>query len=122
VVGLVITVAILAVMWNAARDVYRRLMDAVDPGLVEQVTAILAAVDGVDRVDAVRIRWIGHELHAEAEITSAGDLTLTEAHDVAEHAHHLLLHEVPRLTDLIIHSSPSATDGVDPHALTGHHR
>jgi cation diffusion facilitator family transporter len=121
VVGLVITVAILVVVKNAARDIYRRLMDAVDPRLVETVTAILAGVDGVDGVDAVRIRWIGHELHAEAEITSAGDLKLADAHDVAERARHLLLHQVPRLTQATIHSSPASADGVDPHALTGHH-
>ncbi len=36
VVGLVITVAILAVLYQAAREVWRRLMDAVDPALVDQ--------------------------------------------------------------------------------------
>jgi len=120
-VGLLITVAILLVVKGAARDIYRRLMDAVDPALVEQVTAILAGVDGIESVDAVRIRWIGHELHAEAEVTSDGKLTLTQAHDVAEHAHHHLLHEVPRLAQVTIHSSPVVASGLDPHALTAHH-
>jgi cation diffusion facilitator family transporter len=36
VVGLVITVAILAVLRQAAREIYRRLMDAVDPSLAGQ--------------------------------------------------------------------------------------
>jgi len=121
IVGLVITVAILVVVRNAARDIYRRLMDAVDPALVEQVTAILDGVDGIDAVEAVRIRWVGHELHAEAEVTSDGKLTLAEAHDVAEHAHHHLLHEIPRLAQATIHSSPVASDGSDPHSLTAHH-
>jgi len=121
IVGLAITVAILVVVKNAARDIYRRLMDAVDPGLVEQVTAILAGVDGIEGVEAVRIRWVGHALLAEAEVTSNGALTLAQAHDVAEHAHHHLLHEVPRLAWATIHSSPPARDGVDPHALTAHH-
>jgi cation diffusion facilitator family transporter len=121
IVGLVITVPILMVVKSAARDIYRRLMDAVDPALVDQVTAILADVEGVEAVDAVRIRWVGHELRAEAEISSNGALTLTEAHDVAEHAHHHLLHEVPRLAQATIHSSPAPSDGVDPHALTAHH-
>lgn len=121
IVGLAITLAILVVVKNAARDIYRRLMDAVDPALVEQVTAILAGVDGIDAVEAVRIRWVGHELHAEAEVTSDGKLTLAQAHDVAEHARHHLLHEVPRLAQATIHSSPSAHEGVDPHSLTAHH-
>nr|MDQ2729192.1 cation diffusion facilitator family transporter [Actinomycetota bacterium] len=122
IVGLLITVAILAVVTNAARDIYRRLMDAVDPALVGQVTGVLVGVEGVEAVDAVRIRWVGHELRAEAEVTSDGALTLAQAHDVAEHAHHHLLHEVPRLAQVTIHTSPSADDGTDPHALTAHHR
>jgi cation diffusion facilitator family transporter len=122
IVGLVITVAILSVVKNAAVAVYRRLMDAVDPNLVKQVTTLLEGEDGVDGVDGVRIRWIGHELHAEAEITSAGDLTLDQAHQVAERAHHRLLHDVPRLAQATIHTSPSPIAGVDPHALTEHHR
>jgi len=40
-VGLVITVAILAVLRQAAREIYRRLMDAVDPALVEQAERTL---------------------------------------------------------------------------------
>lgn len=37
VVGLLITVAILFVLKDGAREVYRRLMDSVDPTLVEKV-------------------------------------------------------------------------------------
>src|SRR6266508_5861799 len=37
IVGLGITVAIVAVLRDAAREVYRRLMDAVDPDLVDRV-------------------------------------------------------------------------------------
>jgi cation diffusion facilitator family transporter len=121
IAGLGITAAIAVVVANAARDIYRRLMDAVDPGLVDRVTLILGGVDGIDDVEAVRIRWVGHELHAEAEVTSDGHLTLAEAHDLAEHARHRLLHEVPRLAQATIHSSPAAADGSDPHGLTAHH-
>jgi cation diffusion facilitator family transporter len=123
VVGVVITLAILIVVKNAARDIYRRLMDAVDPTLVEQVKAILAGVDGIDAIEAVRIRWVGHELRAEVEVTSDGNLRLAEAHEVAEHARHHLLHQVRRLAQATIHSSPAAGegDGTDPHSLTAHH-
>jgi cation diffusion facilitator family transporter len=47
VVGLVITVAILAVLRQAAREIYRRLMDAVDPALIDQVEQTLRATPGV---------------------------------------------------------------------------
>lgn len=121
IVGLVITAAVVAVAWRAGYDVYCRLMDAVDPALVPQVAGILASVDGITAVDAVRIRWVGHELHAEVEVTSDAELTLAQAHEVAEHAHHHLLHEVPRLAQATIHTSPTAAPGADPHATTAHH-
>jgi cation diffusion facilitator family transporter len=60
VVGLVITVAILGVLRSAVRQVGARLMDAVDPGLVDQATAAVTSVPGIDSVGELRIRWIGH--------------------------------------------------------------
>src|SRR5579859_7943373 len=88
IVGLVITLAILAVVRNAARDIYRRLMDAVDPALVDQVSAILAGIDGIDSVEAVRIRWVGHHLRAECEVIVDADASAVQAHQVAVSAEH----------------------------------
>lgn len=120
-VGLLITLAILGVLKNAARDIYRRLMDSVDPDLVELARGVLSAVPGVDRVARVRMRWVGHELLAEADVAIDGRLTLAEGHAVAESAHHELLHRVPRLAAATIHVDPSPTAGTAHHELTAHH-
>jgi cation diffusion facilitator family transporter len=120
VVGLVITVAILGVLRGAARDVYRRLMDAVDPALIDQVEHEAAKVSGIAQVDNVRVRWVGHELRAELNVTVDRDLRVHEAHDVAEEVRHALLHRVPRLTDATIHTDPLG-GGDDPHEVTAHH-
>jgi cation diffusion facilitator family transporter len=120
--GLAITVGILSVIRRAALDIYRRLMDAVDPALVGRIEAVLGTTPGVEQVDAVRVRWIGHQLHAEAEIVSDATMSLAAAHDVAELARHRLLHDVRRLTDATIHSSPTVGAGPDPHGVTAHHR
>ena len=121
IVGLLITVAILFVLRAAARDIYRRLMDSVEPGLVDDIHRVLASVPGVQAVESVRIRWLGHELRAEAEIVSDADLRLADAHAIAEDAHHRLLHEIRRLTQATIHTSPCGHDGRDHHATTAHH-
>lgn len=57
-VGLAITVAIGFVLTDAARRIYRRLMDAVDPTVVDQAEATLRAVPGVRDVAALGARWI----------------------------------------------------------------
>ncbi len=121
IVGLVITVMILVVLRDAARDIYRRLMDSVDADLVDRTRSVLRGVTGVQDVDSVRIRWIGHELRAEADVVVDCDLTITQAHDILEEAHHHLLHEIPRLNDATIHASPCGHDGRDHHARTAHH-
>jgi cation diffusion facilitator family transporter len=121
IVGLVITVLILGVLMNVVRDIYRRLMDSVDPDLVDQVAQVLAGVPGIERVEDVRIRWIGHELRAEARVVSPGDLSLSEAHAIGEEGHHRLLHDVPWLAEAILHTDPLEPAGHDPHQEVANH-
>ena len=121
IVGLLITVAILVVLRGAARDIYRRLMDAVDPDLVDAAQAALTQVPGVQGVDAVRLRWIGHRMRAEADITVDRALTVVDAHAISDHAQHRLIHQVPRLDAATVHVNPSPVPGVDDHPATGHH-
>src|SRR5439155_18991122 len=83
VVGLLITVAILAVLRQAAREIYRRLMDAVEPALVDQVEQTLRATSGVLGVGQVRLRWIGHNLRAECEVIVDAGASAVQAHQVA---------------------------------------
>jgi cation diffusion facilitator family transporter len=117
VIGLLITVAILFVLRDAAREVYRRLMDAVDPALLAEAERTVAATPGVRAVGELRMRWIGHSLRAEVELVVDPDLPLRDGHLIAHEAEHRLLHAVPRLSAAIVHVQP----GADEHALTAHH-
>jgi cation diffusion facilitator family transporter len=121
IVALVITSSISVVLFGAVREVYRRLMDSVDPALVDQVEEVLRSSPGVEAVERVRIRWVGHDLRAEVDVISDRHLSLVEAHAIATEAHHRLLHEVPRLAEAVIHTSPSDGGGVDPHGPVAHH-
>jgi cation diffusion facilitator family transporter len=107
VVGLVISAAILKVLHTAARDIHGRLMDRIDPALVDRIERELGDVDGIDAVDRVRVRWIGHELHADADVAVDGGLELAATHDILEDARHHLLHTVPRLGDVLLHANPA---------------
>jgi cation diffusion facilitator family transporter len=115
IVGLLITVAILAVLRTAVRDIYRRLMDAVDPALVDQAEAALLATPGVTGVRAVRMRWIGHSLQAEADLDIDGHVSVTDAHVVAHDAEDRLTHEVPKLRNAAIHAYPAHRPDLPAH-------
>lgn len=107
IVGLFITAAILAVLRTAARDVFRRLLDGVDPAMVDAAEQALAARPGVQAVRSVRMRWIGHRLHADAELDVDPVLDLAQAHRIAHDAEHELTHTVPKLTTALIHAYPA---------------
>jgi cation diffusion facilitator family transporter len=121
-VGLVITVAILAVLRQAAREIYRRLMDAVDPALVDQVEQTLRATPGVLGVGQVRLRWIGHQLRAECEVIVDAGASAIAAHQVAVSAEHALLHALPRLSAALVHADPQPWGDADYHAELASHR
>jgi cation diffusion facilitator family transporter len=120
IVGLLITAAILMVLKDAAREVYRRLMDSVDPALVDAAETALTDLEGVRGVGQVRMRWIGHALRAEADIIVDPHLTVVQAHELAVAAEHALIHAVPRLTAATVHTDHTV-QGDDPHRELAHH-
>jgi len=108
IVGLLITVAILVVLKSAATEVFRRLLDGVEPALVDQAERSLTATPGVTGIDSLQLRWIGHQLHAETSIEVDADLDLRAAHAIAHQAENRLRHEVPKLTEATVHVGPPA--------------
>jgi len=107
IVGLVIAVAIGVVLVFAARDVFGRLLDRVDPRLVDDAVRVLAARQGVRAVRRVRMRWVGHRLEADAELDVDPSLSLADAHLVAHNAEHELAHSIPKLSSVIVHAYPA---------------
>jgi cation diffusion facilitator family transporter len=107
IVGLLITVAILVVLRTAVRDVFRRLIDGVDPELVDTAEAVLAGQAGVRSVHSVRLRWIGHRLHADAELDVDPTLSLAAAHRIAHDSEHDLTHALPKVATALIHAYPA---------------
>ncbi|MFB7499802.1 cation diffusion facilitator family transporter [Streptomyces sp. NPDC056161] len=121
-VGLAITAAIALVLRDAACEVFRRVLDAVDPALVDRAEQALREVPGVRGVGELRLRWIGHRLRAEVAIVVDGDATVRRAHAIAVDAEHALLHAVPKLTAALVHADPAPLPGeADPHQMLAHH-
>jgi cation diffusion facilitator family transporter len=121
-VGIAITVAILVVLRGAGTEIGRRLMDAVDPALLETAEAALRTVEGVRDVEALRLRWIGHRMRAEAAVLVDPAITVIDGHQIAVAAHHQLLHDVPRLSGATVHVSPAGDHGDQQHQRLAHHR
>lgn len=106
VVGLAITLAILVALRSAALEVYRRLMDGVDPEMVDRARDELSGTPGVLSVEWVRLRWVGHRVRGEVGITVDADLSLADAHAIASESEHRLGHAVPRLAGVNVQLDP----------------
>lgn len=119
--GLLISAAILYIAWDTGREVFSRIMDAIEPETVERIERVAGSVAGVRQVDEVRARWIGHRVMADLAIQVDPHLTVAEGHRIAEEVRHELLHYIPRLADAHVHVNP-AWEGADPyHAVTAQH-
>lgn len=106
-VGLLISVAIFVVLIVAARDVFGRLLDRVDPEFVDTARTVLARQPGVREVRRVRMRWVGHRLEADTELDVDPSLSLADAHAVAHAAEHELAHAIPKLGSVVVHAYPA---------------
>jgi cation diffusion facilitator family transporter len=122
IVGLLITIPILQVVWGAARTIWERLMDAVDPELVDAVEREAARIDGVKQVQGVRVRWLGHSLEAELHADVDSRLSTADSHAIAQEIEHALLHALPQLATVTVHIDPASATSEDFHAVTAHHR
>ncbi|HMQ29826.1 MAG TPA: cation diffusion facilitator family transporter [Chloroflexaceae bacterium] len=121
IVGLLIGVTILFITRDAIVTMWYRLMDAVDPQLVERVERLAGAVEGVQSVHDVRVRWLGHQLQAELHIVVDEDLPTRESHAIAEAVRHALHHELAHLAIVSVHVDPCGHGGDDHHAAIAHH-
>jgi cation diffusion facilitator family transporter len=122
IVGFLITIAILFIVKDTIVAMWFRLMDAVDPALVDSLETAAQNVSGVEKVDNVRVRWLGHRLLAEMHITVNEDLPTRASHLIAEEVRHALFHVQPKLVEVTVHIDPCGHCGQNPHEVTAHHK
>lgn len=105
-VGLLIGLMILLIGWRSAGEIGRRLMDAVNPDLIDQAEKVVRGTGGVKEVKNLRIRWLGHQQLSEFSIVVDCQLPTYASHQIAEEARHRLLHALPHLAQVIVHVDP----------------
>ncbi len=120
-IGVVIGIAILVIVWDAARDMWHRMMDAVDPEVTGLVEKTASAVDGVMSAHDVAVRWVGHRQRIELHITVDCQMTTLASHAIAEEVRHELFHALPALVDATIHVDPCECDRSINYHPTRHH-
>lgn len=120
IVGLLITVAILGIVWQSGKAVFTRMLDGIEPKVIGEIKHAAQHVTGVRDVTEVRVRWIGHRLHAEVNIAVAPEFPVAEGHAIAHEVHHQLLHHLRYLSGAVIHVDPVEKSGERHHRIAAH--
>jgi cation diffusion facilitator family transporter len=120
VVGLLITVAILWLVWQSGTLVVIRALDGVDLEISAELRHAAAHVPGVQAVTEVQARWVGHYLRAEVSVAVAPALSVVEGHAIAKEVRHQLLHHVRYLSGVVVHVDPADEAGERYHYMGEH--
>jgi cation diffusion facilitator family transporter len=119
-IGIIITGAILYIVWNSVKVVFCRLIDGVDPEVVDEIEEAASHVAGVRDVTDVRMRWLAHQLHAEINLALSDDLSVDVGHEIAKEVRHQLMHHLSYLSTATIHVDPSRASGEEYHHIGEH--
>src|SRR3981081_3233168 len=117
IAGILITIAIVYVLAGTVKQLFYRMMDAVDPTIVDEITSAASSVGGVLQVHDVRVRWVGRELVAVMHVAMNPKSTLEDAHALAMRVEDAVCHEVPAAR-LEIHMDPGTRKHKHTHVGT----
>lgn len=110
IVGLLISAAIVVLLWGTVRSIGRRLMDGIEPELLDRAQRALDQTPGVLAVSKLQLRWVGHRLQGAAMIVVA-DTTLSTVEETVHHAEHRLEHALPKLDNMVIQTTATVPTG-----------
>lgn len=121
IVGLLISVAILRIVWTSAKEIGLRIMDGIEPERIEAIRHEAGHVAGVLGVGEVRARWLGHQVRAEVNIVVPSGTSVEDGHAIAVAVRARLVERVEFLEEAIIHIDPPNAPGEAHHQAHERH-
>ena len=107
VASIVICALILKVAFDISRDALNEMLDtSCDDAFEQRLRAFIAEQDGVERIDLLRTRQFGNKSYVDLEIAVEPDISLRNAHGIAERVHSAVEREFPNVKHVMIHVNP----------------
>jgi cation diffusion facilitator family transporter len=110
IIGLLITVAIFGIVWQSAKAVFTRMLDGVEPHIVDEIRDAAERVPGLGRVREIKARWLGHRLVVDAAIEVDPTLSLVGANAIASEFEAELFDHLPALGHAAIRVVPPTAE------------
>lgn len=121
IIGLLITIAIFGIVWQSARAVFTRMLDGVEPGIVDEIRHAAGHVAGIDEVMDAKARWVGHKLHTDLVVAVNNGLTVAATNAIAASLRRELRAHLPALAVASVRFDGTAEDVASPSApVHGH--
>jgi cation diffusion facilitator family transporter len=105
VIGLVISATIFVLLWGTIRSVGRRLMDGIEPELLDRAEQALDHTPGLSGVGPVRLRWSGHRLSGDAIVILDGNRTQADTEAITTEAESRVRRALPKLDTFAVHAA-----------------
>lgn len=117
IVGLLISAAIMVLLFGTVRSIGHRLMDGIEPDLLARAEEAFASVPGILQTPRIQLRWVGHRLHCTATVV-VNDAALSAVQDTVRDAKLRVARALPKLDDILIQAvagQPApAAESADP--------
>jgi cation diffusion facilitator family transporter len=105
-IGVLITLAILKIVWDSAKKVFIRLLDGVEHEYLDEIRHALTHVTGIKEIINIKARWSGHQLLAEVYIRLGSTISLQEAHNIVEEVEHEIMDHIKYVSNVIVDIEP----------------
>ena len=115
IAGVIISIFIFGIVVETTKDVFKRLLDIVDPSLIDKLEEVTLSMGGVKSVHDVKARWLGHTIQVDISVAVDENLSVREGHNVAVNVHRKLIQEIPHLENITIHVDPESEIGEMKH-------
>ena len=107
IASLVICLFILKVAFDISKDALDRMLDTSCGEEMEQtLRTFIEEQDGVERVDLLHTRKFGNKIYMDLEIAAQNDISLVQAHEIAERVHNNVEQQFPNVKHVMIHVNP----------------
>jgi cation diffusion facilitator family transporter len=116
IAGIIISIFIFGIVIETTREIFKRLLDIVDPSLIDSIESTAITVKDVRSVHDIKARWIGHRIRVDLSIAVDENLSVKEGHNVSVRVHGELLEKIPHLKDITIHVDPESQIGELKHS------
>ena len=107
VASLFICAIILKVAYDIIRDAITKMLDtSCDKGFEQKLRSFIQKQPGVLHIDLLHTRQFGNKIYVDLEFTVHRNISLVDAHAIAESVHQRVEEQFPNVKHVMIHVNP----------------